>query len=98
VAEEFTRREIQPDIAHVRTRDFWTQLDAKNVDLVCGSVAAPGDDPTLAGYDVIEWHREDLALVTNLSRRELPMATVSQHRLPAVPLLAPSAGLVAEGS
>jgi hypothetical protein len=46
VAEEFTRREIQLDIAHVRTRDFWTQLDAKSVDLVCGSVAAaPGDDP-----------------------------------------------------
>jgi DNA-binding transcriptional LysR family regulator len=43
VAEEFTRREIQLDIAHVRTRDFWTQLDAKGVDLVCGSVAAsPG--------------------------------------------------------
>jgi len=52
VAEEFTRREIQLDIAHVRTRDFWAQLGAKNVDLVCGSVAAaPGDDPALADYD-----------------------------------------------
>jgi DNA-binding transcriptional LysR family regulator len=95
--EVFTRREIQLDIAHVRTRDFWTQLDAKDVDLVCGSVAAaPGDDPGLANYDVIEWHREDLALVTNLSGRELPMTAVGQHRLPEVPLLAPSAGLVAE--
>jgi DNA-binding transcriptional LysR family regulator len=97
VVEEFTRREIQLDIAHVRTRDFWTQLDAKDIDLVCGSVAAaPGNDPALAGYDVIEWHREDLALVTNLSTRELPMVAVGQDRLPAVPLLAPSAGLVAE--
>lgn len=97
VAEEFTRREIQLDIAHVRTRDFWTQLDAKDVDLICGSVAAtPGDDPALANYDVIEWHREDLALLTNLSTRELPVAAVGQDRLPEIPLLAPSAGLVAE--
>lgn len=97
VAAEFTRREIQLHIAHVRTRDFRAQLDAKDVDLVCGSVpAAPGDDPSLVGYDVIEWHREDLALITNLSTRELPMAAVSQDRLPEIPLLAPSAGLVAE--
>lgn len=97
VAEEFTRREIQLNIAHVRTRDFWTHLDAKSVDLVCGSVvAAPGDDPALADYDVIEWHREDLALVTNLSTRELPMTVVAQDRLPEIPLLAPSAGLIAE--
>jgi hypothetical protein len=97
VADEFSRREIQLHIAHVRTRDFWTQLDAKDVDLVCGSVAAaPSDDPALADYDVIEWHREDLALVTNLSTHELPMVAVSQNRLPEIPLLAPSAGLVAE--
>lgn len=97
VAKEFTRREIQLDIAHVRTRDFWSQLDAKDVDLVCGSVAAaPGHDPVLDRYDVIEWHREDLALVTNLTGRELPMAAVGQQRLPEVPLLAPSAGLIAE--
>jgi DNA-binding transcriptional LysR family regulator len=97
VAEEFTRREIQLDIAHVRTRDFWSQLDAKGVDLICGSVAAaPGHDPTLADYDVIEWHREDLALITNLPMRELPLAAVGQDRLPEIPLLAPSAGLIAE--
>jgi len=97
VAEEFTRREIELNVVHVRTRDFWAQLDAKDVDLVCGSVAAsPGPDPALVGYDVIEWHREDLALVTNLSTRELSMKAVSQDRLPEVPLLAPSAGLVAD--
>jgi len=97
VAEEFTRREIELNIVHVRTRDFWTQLDAKNVDLVCGSIAAaPGHDPNLDAYDVIEWHREDLALVTNLPLRELPVDAVDQQRLPTVPLLAPTAGLVAE--
>ncbi len=97
VAEEFTRREIQLDITHVRTRDFWSQLDGKDVDLVCGSVAAaPGHDPILDRYDVIEWHREDLALITNLTKRDLPMAAVDQDRLPDIPLLAPSAGLIAE--
>lgn len=97
VADEFTRREIQLDIAHVRTRDFWSRLDAKEIDLICGSVAAAADnDPALVNYDIIEWHREDLALVTNLSVRELPMAAVEQDRLPEVPLLAPPAGLVAE--
>lgn len=97
VSEEFARREIELNVAHVRTRDFWERLDAKDVDLVCGSVAAsPGPDPALEEYDVIEWHREDLALVTNLNPRELPDKPVKQDRLPGIPLLAPPAGLVAE--
>src|SRR6266487_3133336 len=45
VAAEFTCREIELNIVHVRTRDFRAQLDAKEVDLVCGSIAAaPGRD------------------------------------------------------
>jgi hypothetical protein len=97
VAEEFARREIELNIVHVRTRDFWAQLDAKNVDLVCGSIpATPGRDPALDAYEVIEWHREDLALVTNLPPRELPVDAVGQQRLPAIPLLAPATGLIAE--
>ena len=97
VDAEFTRREIELNIVHVRTRDFWTQLEAKNVDLVCGSIATtPGPDPALDAYDVIEWQREDLALITNLPLRELPVASVTQDRLPGIPLLAPSAGLIAD--
>ena len=97
VSDEFTRREIELNIVHVRTRDFWTQLDAKNIDLICGSISAgPGRDPALDHYDVIEWQREDLALVTNLPARELPADTISQQRLPTVPLLAPTAGLIAD--
>ena len=97
VADEFTRRETELNIVHVRTRDFWTQMDAKNVDLVCGSIpASPGHDPVLDGYDVIEWQREDLALITNLPIRELPASIIDQQRLPSVPLLAPTAGLIAE--
>lgn len=97
VADEFTRREVELNIVHVRTRDFWGQLDAKNVDLVCGSIpASPGRDPALDAYDVIEWQREGLALITNLPVRELTADTISQQRLPNVPLLAPAAGLVAD--
>ncbi len=78
---------------------FWTQLEAKNVDLVCGSIpTTPGPDPALDPYDVIEWQREDLALalVTNLQVRELPVDSVTQDQLPAIPLLAPAAGLIAD--
>jgi DNA-binding transcriptional LysR family regulator len=97
VEAEFTRREIDLNIVHVRSRDLWAQLDANNVDLVAGSIAAlPEGDPILDAYDVIEWHREGLALLTNLPVRELPVEVVSQQRLPTVPLLAPQAGLIAE--
>jgi len=97
VAAEFTCREIELNIVHVRTRDFRAQLDAKEVDLVCGSIAAaPGRDSVLDAYDVIEWHREDLALVTNLTTHDLPVEAVTQERLPTVPLLAPAAGLIAD--
>lgn len=97
VADEFARREIELKIVHVRTRDFRAQLDAKEVDLVCGSIPArEGPDPSLGPYDVIEWHRENLALVTNLSEHELPVAAVSQERLLTVPLLTPAAGLIAD--
>jgi DNA-binding transcriptional LysR family regulator len=97
VADEFARRGVELNIVHVRTRDFWSQLDAKNVDLVCGSIAAPTNSaPVTDDYDVIEWQRENLALVTNLSTRELPPAPVSQGQFPNIPLLAPTAGLIAD--
>jgi DNA-binding transcriptional LysR family regulator len=97
IEAEFTRREIELNMVHVRTRDFWTQLEGKNVDLVCGSVpTTPGYDPALDPYDVIEWQREDLALVTNLPIRELPVDSVTQDRLPGIPILAPTAGLIAD--
>jgi DNA-binding transcriptional LysR family regulator len=97
IEPEFTRREIELNIVHVRTRDFWSQLDAKDVDLVCGSIPiGPDSTVLLESYDVIEWHREDLALLTNLPKRELAIQTATQERLRRIPLLAPSAGLIAE--
>ncbi|MCP2261829.1 hypothetical protein LX15_005556 [Streptoalloteichus tenebrarius] len=42
--------------------------------------------PTL-DYDFLEWHRERVALLTNLTARELPDTPVSAERLPDLPLL-----------
>jgi len=36
------------------------------------------------------------SLITNLPVRELPVTSVTQDRLPTIPLLAPSAGLIAD--
>ncbi|RBO91351.1 LysR family transcriptional regulator [Nocardia puris] len=100
VAEEFTRREIEVNIVHTRTRAFWERLDGADVDLVCGSVpVSAATDPIFAAYDVIEWHREKLVLITNLGDRELPVGAVSQSRLTEIPILAPTtgtAGLISE--
>ncbi|SER77811.1 DNA-binding transcriptional regulator, LysR family [Lentzea xinjiangensis] len=94
--EDFERRDIHLNIEHVRTRDLWRKLDAKKVDMVCGSLAAqPGRPPELE-YDFLEWHRERVALLTNLSTRELPDTPVTSAKLPSLPLLAPTAGLLAQ--
>ncbi|MGY6658678.1 LysR family transcriptional regulator [Amycolatopsis sp. TRM77291] len=94
--DDFERRGVQLNIEHVRTRDLWRKLDGKKVDLVCGSLAAePGRPPTL-DYDFLEWHRERVALLTNLTTRELPSTPVTADRLPGLPLLAPTAGLLSQ--
>lgn len=94
--EDFERRGVHLNVEHVRTRDLWRKLDAKKVDLVCGSFAAEPDRPPALDYDFLEWHRERVALLTNLSARELPDIPVTAERLPDLPLLAPTAGLLAQ--
>jgi DNA-binding transcriptional LysR family regulator len=94
--EEFERREVELKIVHIRTREFWEKLESQQVDLVCGSFATQvGRLPDL-DYDFIEWHREGVALLTNLTTRELPDKPVSATKLPTLPLLAPTAGLLAD--
>ncbi|MEV0675874.1 LysR family transcriptional regulator [Actinosynnema sp. NPDC050436] len=94
--EDFERSGVQLNIEHVRTRDLWRKLDGKKVDLVCGSFAAEPGHPPALDYDFLEWHRERVALLTNLSARELPDIPVGAGRLPDLPLLAPTAGLLAQ--
>ncbi|GAA0591676.1 hypothetical protein GCM10010174_03420 [Kutzneria viridogrisea] len=95
LAEEFDRRAITLRVEHVRTRDLAAKLDAKDVDLVCGSLATRRGEPPVLDYDFTEWHREGVALLTNLSPRELPDRPVTMDTLPTLPLLAPTAGLLA---
>ncbi|KAA2264781.1 LysR family transcriptional regulator [Solihabitans fulvus] len=97
VSAEFRRREVELKVVHIRTKDTWSKLDAKQVDLVCGSVVTSSDsDARLDSYDVIEWRRGGLAVITNLSERELPGGHVTVEQLPALPLVVPSEGLIAD--
>lgn len=97
LAGEFQRREVEFKVVHVRTKDLWSRLESKAMDLVCGSViAGPDEDPRLKDYDVIEFVRGRPVLLTNLSRDELPLTRIDAGRLPELPLVVPAAGLIAE--
>ena len=97
LAEEFQRREVEFRVVHVRTKDVWSRLESKSVDLVCGSiVTAPDDEARLAPYDVIELARGRPVILTNLGTAELPLDTVPTSRFPDLPLVVPSTGLIAE--
>lgn len=95
VAEEFAAREIELHVLHVRTKDSFTRLDAKEVDLLCGGFASVADDVP-RDYEFLEWRREGLVLLTNLPRRELPVPSVSVARLPDIPLVLPSGGIIVD--
>jgi hypothetical protein len=93
VAEEFAAREIELNMVHVRTKDSFARLDAKEIDLLCGGFASvAGADDIPGGYEFLPWRREGLVLLTNLSERELPASAVGLDRLPAVPLVVPATG------
>ena len=97
VEEEFTSREIELKVLHVRTKDAFARLDAKEVDLMCGGLAsAAGRAEVPDQYDFLEWHREGLVLLTNLPRRELPLKAVGVDRLRSVPLVIPSGGVIVD--
>ncbi|AKL71037.1 LysR family transcriptional regulator [Streptomyces sp. Mg1] len=97
VEPELMAREVELKVVHVRTRDFRQRLDSNQVDLLCGGLAATVGDGLLAPeYDFLEWHREGLALLTNLSVRELPARQVGVERLRNLPLVIPSRGVIAD--
>lgn len=93
VCDEFAAREIELNVQHVRTKDSFTRLDAKDIDLLCGGFASITGARDLPGdYEFLQWRRDGLVLLTNLSKRELPVPAVSVDRLPSVPLIVPSTG------
>ncbi|GAA2128935.1 LysR family transcriptional regulator [Actinomadura napierensis] len=97
VSEEFRQREVEFKVLHVRTKDLWSRLETKQVDLVCGSiVSTPEGDRRLKEYEVVEYARGQALLLTNLPDGELPDTPVRTSRLGGVPLVLPPAGLVAD--
>ncbi|MFE9851263.1 LysR family transcriptional regulator [Streptomyces sp. NPDC005576] len=97
VAPQLLEREIELKVVHVRTRDFWKRLDSNQVDLLCGGLAADAAAEKVAPeYDFLEWHREGLALLTNLPVREFASKTVGIDRLRSLPLVIPSRGVITD--
>ncbi|MER5532550.1 LysR family transcriptional regulator [Streptomyces mirabilis] len=97
IAPQLLEREIELKVVHVRTRDFWSRLDSNQVDLLCGGLAAETTEEQVApDYDFLEWHREGLALLTNLPVRELAAKTVGVARLRTLPLIIPSHGVITD--
>jgi DNA-binding transcriptional LysR family regulator len=96
VADDFRRRDVELKVVHIRTKDIWKSLESKEVDIVCGSVVThAGRSSGVEDFDVIEWRRGGLALLTNLPESRLG-ASVGTGELPKLPLVVPGDGLIAE--
>ncbi|NUT49059.1 MAG: LysR family transcriptional regulator [Saccharothrix sp.] len=96
VADDFRRRDVELKVVHIRTKDIWTSLESKEVDIVCGSVVThSGRNSGFEDFDVIEWRRGGLALLTNLPESRLG-ESVGTGELPRLPLVVPGDGLIAE--
>lgn len=97
VKDQLQAEEVELKVVHVRTRRFSEALDSKQVDLLCGGIAAAaGAADVAAPYEFIEWHRGTLVLLTNLNRRELPTLKVGSERLASLPLVVPAAGIITD--
>ena len=105
VAGEFRERGIDLRVGHVRTRDVLAKLRAKEIDLVCGSVVTQPVDTQrdsgretareLDAFDVMEWRRSAVSLVTNLPVGELPGPAVERGELATLPLVVSAGGVMA---
>ncbi|MET8756865.1 LysR family transcriptional regulator [Lentzea sp. NPDC004782] len=96
VADEFRERDVDLKVVHIRTKDIWAKLETREVDVVCGSVVTrAGAGWERPEFDVIEWRRGGLALLTNLPETVVG-DRVRVPQLRSVPLVVPGAGLIAE--
>lgn len=98
VAEEFERRGVELKVAHVRTGELLDSLRNGDADLVCGSVAASpaGGGDGLGGFEVMEWRRSGLCLLSNLPAHRLPERAPGPRMLRSLPLVVPSTGLITD--
>ncbi|MEV0369659.1 LysR family transcriptional regulator [Streptomyces sp. NPDC050636] len=95
VSEDYERDDVDLKVTHVRTGDLFTKLRAKELDLVCGSVVVTEGEEAelLAPYEVMEWRRSGLSLLTNLPPDRLPSTSFRARDLPRLPLVV-SGGLI----
>lgn len=96
VSEDYARENVDLKITHVRTGDLFTKLRSTELDLVCGSVVVTEGEETelLAPYEVMEWRRSGLSLLTNLPPDRLPGASLHAHELDRLPLVISARGLI----
>ncbi|WP_329152613.1 LysR family transcriptional regulator [Streptomyces sp. NBC_01456] len=96
VSEDFERDDVDLKVTHVRTGDLFAKLRAKELDLVCGSVVVTeGKEAELFGpYEVLEWRRSGLSLLTNLPPEKLPGTSFDARELPGLPLVVSARGLI----
>ncbi|XVQ09033.1 LysR family transcriptional regulator [Spirillospora sp. CA-255316] len=97
VAEELRQREVEFKVVHVRTKDLWSRLESKEMDLICGTiVSTPDGDRRLRDHEVVEYARGRAMLLTNLGEPELPGTSARTSDLAGLPLVVPPAGLIAD--
>ncbi|WP_438490619.1 LysR family transcriptional regulator [Streptomyces sp. S186] len=96
VSADFDREGVDLKITHVRTADLFTRLRSQELDLVCGSVVVTeGEEAAqLAPYEVMEWRRSGLSLLTNLPPERLPAGPFPAGELPRLPLVLSTGGLI----
>ncbi|TJZ43503.1 LysR family transcriptional regulator [Streptomyces piniterrae] len=89
VSEDYERDDVDLKVTHVRTGDLFTKLRSKELDLVCGSVVVTEGEEAelLAPYEVMEWRRSGLSLLTNLPQDRLPGTSFRARDLPRLPLV-----------
>ncbi|MEU5238880.1 LysR family transcriptional regulator [Streptomyces lydicus] len=96
VSEDYARDHVDLKVTHVRTGDLFGKLRAKELDLVCGSVVVTEghEAELLAPYDVMEWRRSGLSLLTNLPPDRLPGTSFRAGDLTRLPLVISTRGLI----
>ncbi|MGA4842944.1 LysR family transcriptional regulator [Streptomyces sp. G45] len=96
VSDAYERRGVDLKVTHVRTGDLFARLQSKELDLVCGSVVVTeGQEDELDPYEMIEWRRSGVCVLTNLPPRKLPGPGVRASDLPGLPLVVSAGGLIA---
>ncbi|GGV25506.1 LysR family transcriptional regulator [Streptomyces spectabilis] len=96
VSDAYERRGVDLKVTHVRTGDLFARLRSKELDLVCGSiVVTEGQEAELDDYEVIEWRRSGLSVLTNLAPEKLPGPTLPASALTGLPLVVSAGGLIA---